>query len=206
MKYKKTIIFSVFVLAVLALAPRFALDRFYLRYENMAKHLETSLDYDDSTANAIKHATAASDMYTVLHLVMDSDHAEKTVIALGVMNEYIEQSIYPNDRDSAREIMKDLHNNYVGIEAAKLAGRADPFKIILAFADNNTLIVNRSYNPFFEAKEPKQDVVAFSHEWFDEHRQKIDSRIQMKLSRDVTFQQANQFKLSNLARKSPIVE
>ncbi len=208
MNFKKIALVSVFVALAAPLVCSYALKQYYARYESIEKLLETSLAYNDSTANAIKHAAAASDMFSALRTVIGSNGAEKTVILLGLANEYIEQVIYPNDRDTAREIMKDLHNNYVGIEAAKMAddNAAVADRLILSLANNRTLIVNRNYNPFFDEKEPKQDVVAFGYNWFDEHRAEIDSRIQMKMKRVKDLQPIDPIKVSGLAQKSAIVE
>ena len=192
-------------LILLTIVSTFALSKYYARYESMEKNLETSLSYDASTANAIKHATAASDMFKLLRIAMGEDLAEKSVIQLGLLNEYIEQVEYPNDRDTAREVMKDLHNNYAGILAAKMAD-SDSFKIILAFADNRTLIVKNIYNPFFEGKEPKNDVVAFSYNWFGQHRTDIDKRIEKRVIRSQEFWMDKQFQLSSLNRKLAVVE
>ena len=122
-------------------------------------------------------------MFTLLRKAMRDDTAEQAVVAFGIFNEYLEQVIYPNSRDTAREIMKDMHNNYAGIVAAKAAGRENFFPIIIAFADNRTLIVKDIYNPFFEGAVPQQDVVAYGTHWFDDHRADIDKRIEKKLAR-----------------------
>ena len=192
----------VFLLTTIAASTAAFLHVFYDRYEAMARHIGKTLDYDADTANAIKHATAASDMFSALRPVMGDEIAEAAVIRLGVLNEYIERVIYPNDRDSAREIMKDLHNNYAGIMAAKLADGSDAFDIIISFGANRTLIVNRIYNPFFSDKEPKNDVVAYGYEWFKEHHSEIDQRIEKKVARAKDLRAFNPIQLSNLKSKS----
>lgn len=206
MKNKKFALICMTLLILLPIALSYGLGKYYARYEQMQKQLEISLEYDSDTANAIKHATAASDMFHALRIVLGDNAAEKAVIQLGVLNEYIEQIKYPNDRDSAREIMKDLHNNYAGIEAAKLADDEDALPVILTFADNRTLIVNQAYNPFFEDKEPKQDVVAFGYNWFKSHYAEIDKRIQKKVMRAKDLRSLAQIELSNLPWQSATIE
>lgn len=202
----KIALLSVLFLLLAVPASNTMLTKYYDGYESMEKSLQSSFSYDGGTANAIKHAKASADMYRALRLVMNDQMAEETVIRLGVLNEYIERVKYKEDRDSAREIMKDLHNNYVGIMAARAANRTDAFKIILAFADNRTLIVRDIYNPFFEGKEPHKHVVEFGYDWFDEHRTEIDERIERKLARAKDLLPVETVQLSNIPHKAQTVE
>lgn len=201
MKYK----ISIFLLATFLLLAGLnsLLNTFYSRYQTLSNHIEESRGYDENTANAIKHAVAASNVFNVLRQVMGDDLAEASVIRLGLMNEYIERLSYYNSKpDTAREIMKDLHNNYVGIMAAKLADSSDTFPVILSFAANRTLMVDEAYNPFFEDKGPEKDVVAFGYDWFKTHHSEIDTRIQKKVMRAKDLRSLAQMELSNLSWKS----
>jgi hypothetical protein len=209
----KKIGIALFVLVLLTASVAYgsweSLMQYYARYDVMEKNLQAENGYDKSTANAIKHATAASDMFTLLSRYVGDQWAEKTVISMGLVNEYIEQHKFPEDRDTAREIMKDLHNNYVGIEAAKVARftgtKISAFKIIMASADNSTLIVNRIYNPFFHEKEPTTNVVDFGYKWFGSHRNEIAERIHWKMARIAALQDAEPFRVSSISPRPPLV-
>ena len=203
MKYRALVLLVALPLLLVGVS-HYVLYAYYERYEKIARYISTSYDCDASTANAIKHATAAADIYNLLSPVVGEEYAENTVIKLGVMNEYIERVMRPEGKyDSPREIMKDLHNNYAGIKAAKLADGNDAFRIILAFASNRTLIVNEIYNPFFDDKGPDQNVVAFGYDWFKLHHGEIDSRIQMKIARANDSEIVHRMEVSNFSWKSP---
>ncbi len=182
------------------------LNVYYERYENIAKLLEKNYKFDESTANAIKHATAASDLYNLMRPHIGDERAEMAVIKLGVMNEYIERYTRRKTPDSVREIMKDLHNNYAGIRAAQLADGDDAFDIILTFASTRTLIVNEVYNPFFKAKGPNEDVVAFSYGWFKNHHGDIDTRFERKIARAKNLRDLTRIEISSLPVKSATIE
>ncbi len=197
MKYK--------VLALLIILPVLAwygslsfLAVYYERYENIAKHLEKNYKFDESTANAVKHAVASADIYNLLRPQLGDERAEKAVIRLGVLNEYIERYTRRKHPDSVREIMKDLHNNYAGIRAAQLADGEDAFNVILTFASTRTLIVNEVYNPFFKIKGPDQDVVAFGYDWFKNHHGDIDSRFERKIAKAKNLRDLARIEISSL--------
>ena len=198
-------LFVMFLMTGLLLGATAAILHVYFdRYSKMEKQIKRTMEYDASTANAIKHATAAADMFNLLRQVMNEEQAEKTVIRLGVFNEYLERVVYYGRTDSVREIMKDLHNNYAGIKAAKL-DQDDPFRVILAFSDNRTLIIDQIYNPFFEEKSPEENVVAFSYDWFNEHHAEIDQRIQRKIMRARDLRPLA-MQISNLSLQLPVIE
>ena len=203
---KRAIAISLLTTALLAGASSWAMSNFFDRYEVMERTLRTTFNYDRSTANAIKHATASADIFKFLREFVGDKNAETAVIQLGVLNEYIERVTHRNDRDSAREIMKDLHNNYAGILAAKLSNESATFPVVLSFAASSTLIVNPTYNPFFEEKEPRDHVVAFGYDWFKEHYREIDNRIDRKIARAKDLQAFNPVQVSSVNTKSTSVE
>lgn len=200
----KKLIVMFLVTGLLLGAAGTALHVYFDRYSKMEEQIKQTMEYNASTSNAIKHATAAADMFNLLRHVMSEEQAEKTVIRLGVFNEYLERVIYYGHTDSVREIMKDLHNNYAGIKAAKL-DQEDPFRVILAFSDNRTLIVDQIYNPFFDEKSPDENVVAFSYDWFNEHQAEIDERIQRKVMRAKDLRSLA-IQISNLSVQKSIIE
>lgn len=72
-----------------------------------------------SYRNALKHAAAAAGFYAMLRTVGFSRLiAEKTVVELGYLNERAELVFKRGKRDTTAEIIKDLHNNMVGIGVA----------------------------------------------------------------------------------------
>jgi|GEM_PF-1963986 len=188
----KTFFAIALLLSVGFATARAALFSFYDRYEAMAVQLEKSSPYDADTANAIKHAKASADVFNLLRAFMPDSMAEGSVILMGYMNEYLEQVLYAEDADTALEIMKDLHNNYVGIAAARLAEDADVYSLIISFADNRALIVKDIYNPLFEGKEPQDHIVSFGRHWFNENRAEIDKRIAWKFEGTKEFLVAGQ--------------
>lgn len=203
---KHTTLIITIAASLLFAASAFFLHVYYERYETMEKSLRQNLSLDPTTANAIKHATAAADMFNLLKPVLGEEKAETAVIRLGVANEYIERVIYYGRTDTAREIMKDLHNNYAGIVAAKLADQSDAFPVILSMGSNRTLIVNEVYNPFFDQKSPEQDVVGFGYDWFKAHHEDIDDRIEMKVMRAKDLRPLAQIKISSLDWNYPVIK
>ena len=204
---KNKLVIFVFSVCLLIASVNFVLTSFYSRYQTLSNQIEESRHYNESTANAVKHAVAASNIFNLLRRIVGEDLAEAAVIKMGVINEYIERlSYYKQEPDSAREIMKDLHNNYVGIMAAKLADHSDAFPVILAFADNRTLIVDEVYNPFYEDKGPDKHVIEYSYEWFKEHHNEIENRVERKIMRAKDLRSLAQVRLSNLSIKSAHLE
>jgi hypothetical protein len=80
--------------------------------------------------NAIKHAYAAAEIYSLLRMVAGPDCAAFVVTELGEANEWVERHV-KFMTDWSPEVYKDLRNNLSGIAAAEWlygqAGYTSPF-------------------------------------------------------------------------------
>jgi hypothetical protein len=74
-----------------------------------------------SSGNSIRHAFAAAEAFAILRAIgLPSSYAEKMVVKLGFINEYVEN--YTKRRqDPTSEVYKDLFNNASGIVAARFS-------------------------------------------------------------------------------------
>lgn len=68
--------------------------------------------------NAIKHAYASAEIYSLLRPLFGADAAAATVVALGEWNERAER-VVKRTTDWSPEVYKDLRNNLAGIAAAE---------------------------------------------------------------------------------------
>lgn len=68
--------------------------------------------------NALKHAYAAAEMYSLARLVVGPEHAAALVVTLGEANEWAERFV-KHTTDWSPEVYKDLRNNLSGIAAAE---------------------------------------------------------------------------------------
>lgn len=176
---KVRLIIAAIAISIIALLPAAA---FYGRYEILSNRLENELGLDGGTANAVKHAYAAAELYYLVATVLPDRKADSLVTALGVMNEYIERITKLRKPDSLREVMKDLHNNRAGIAAAKWqkrqGGKGDLLAIILRMAKDRVLIVARDQNPFYKDEDQNNStVVGTARDWLESLHDKIDGRI-----------------------------
>jgi len=92
---------------------------FYWHYERYAIGLLSSQKLTPEAANAVKHAYASAQIFQRLHPITGAAHAESIILILGSVNEYAEQLLDWTNPDSEAEILKDLHNNQVGISLAR---------------------------------------------------------------------------------------
>lgn len=90
-----------------------------LFFEKVAKKEVAKRSMPVSTANAVKHAYAASLLYSAFRNIFFTENAAKnSTIFLGEVNEVVEL-FFKSKTDSTLEMMKDLENNLIGIYAAK---------------------------------------------------------------------------------------
>lgn len=122
---------------------------FYAYYESIAKQLEATRELDALAANAVKHAYAAGEVYSLLTtLGINHVTAETITLHLGYANEHAELAIRSaKTRDTTLEMMKDLHNNQAGITTARWR-RAHPAQSTalaqLIALSKNQMLVNRA--------------------------------------------------------------
>lgn len=124
---------------------------FFFYFQSVANDLKQKYSLDAASANAVKHAYAAAQIYQVINAVgVSQESSQQMVFMLGAANEYVEHFIRAEaKRDSNAEMMKDLFNNYVGILANNFyKSHVDklPEKDLLAFfvtlAKHNVLITS----------------------------------------------------------------
>ncbi len=86
-------------------------------FEKVAKQEVEKRQLPQETANAVKHAYAASLVYKRFRTIyLSKNLAKKITIFLGKTNE-VAEIIFKTNRDSTLEMMKDLQNNLLGILA-----------------------------------------------------------------------------------------
>ncbi|MDX2082364.1 MAG: hypothetical protein SFV53_00020 [Rickettsiales bacterium] len=90
-----------------------------LFFEKVALKEAEKRSMPKETSNAIKHAYAASLIYSTLRSLFLSENIAKNItIFLGKANEIAEIIFKPN-QDSTLEMIKDLNNNLLGVCAGK---------------------------------------------------------------------------------------
>jgi hypothetical protein len=137
-------------------------------------------------ANALKHAEAAATLYSILRLVRASDRAsERVVVKLGILNEYAEMYVKLGRKDTTLEMMRDLHNNMVGISVARARDRRMRSELgsrseqLVALAKAGVLLrsdddVDLSLE---EKRRAKQSVdIKRAISWFDQNKAMIEER------------------------------
>ncbi len=136
-----------------------------------------------STANAVKHAYAASLLYSTLRSAYFSETSAKSAtIFLGKVNEVAEVIFKPH-QDSSLEMMKDLSNNLIGICAAKWIEEnhenplsQDRLDFVGLLAEQNKLILFREDVPLSAEERlqaQKTSDYSLAKKWFDENEEKV---------------------------------
>ena len=136
-----------------------------------------------SAANAVKHAYAASLLYSTFRNIYFSENSARNItIFFGKINEVAEMIFKPHP-DSSLEMMKDLNNNVVGICAAKWIeeNRQNPLAqdrigFIGFLAEQNKLILSREDVPLSEEEKNKSRKISsysVAKKWFNENEEKI---------------------------------
>ncbi len=140
----------------------------------------------NGSVNAIKHAYAASLVYFIIRDIgIGKNAAEKIVIILGNTNEIAERIFFQGKhKDSTLEIIKDLHNNYVGIKSAKwLEDNKDKYtrlNLIAKLARDKILII--SANEYNLENIDKSSLIISSDpllamKWFEKNKYDIDKKV-----------------------------
>lgn len=135
------------------------------------------------SANAVKHAYAASLIYSTFRTFFLSENISKNLtIFLGKSNE-IAEIIFKSHQDSSLEMMKDLTNNLLGICAAKLIeenndnpAMQDRIGFIGNLAERNKLALSREdilLNDIEKDKARKSSSYFLASKWFAENEKKI---------------------------------
>lgn len=134
---------------------------YYTHYHLLAVQLINERQMDTERANAVKHAFAAAQLYQAFHAVGLNEHvAQHLVLHLGKMNEYAEHFLRKKSkRDSNAEMMKDVLNNYIGVEAAKQHMQYAPTLSLLdwvvTLAEKDILVTSASDVPDLSPEQAK---------------------------------------------------
>jgi len=93
---------------------------FYGWFELQSRVTTQRNSLDAGFANALKHAEAASTLYSMLRLMGVNGRASaRIVVRLGIINEHVEIYVKRGSKDTTLEMMRDLQSNMVGIVVAK---------------------------------------------------------------------------------------
>lgn len=114
----------IFTLLTVTMASSLAF--FYWGYERYSLILIYRENVYYEKANAIKHATAAAETYLFIAPLVGEESAETVILVLGKFSEYFEKTVRLRHRDSPAELLKDMHNNQVGITTAQWYQRIQP--------------------------------------------------------------------------------
>jgi hypothetical protein len=172
---------KVIIMLLLLTTPLALLSSYYVTYEQMARELVFKHGIYYETANSIKHAYAASQLFDLCHVVMNADSAEAIVVTLGKFNERLEQ-VVRRPKDSMAESAKDLWNNQVGITAARWrnAQRSDMsrLELMIQLAELNALRgreADMRLSPDMQTLKGQQAATAAIAQFDAERQQAIDN-------------------------------
>ncbi|MBL0318298.1 MAG: hypothetical protein IPP74_03195 [Alphaproteobacteria bacterium] len=182
MKVKKYILIGCLLMALVTVTAYCG----NLWFESQAKAETVRKNLAHAAINSIKHAYAASQLYTLFRTLHVTDSSSQSVVVfLGKMNECAELVLNPlRRRDSTDEIKKDLHNNIVGVQSARwleLHGKESHSSMRLqtlgTLAKGNILLlsptdVNTVYALDLPTSKPRFRLLD-AYEWFDQHQQVI---------------------------------
>ena len=158
---------------------------FYAHFEFVSNRIKGDAENKGHTANAVKHAYAAAELYDFFRHFVREDRAESAVLWLGMTNEYAERIVKFRNPDSFMEVLKDYHNNLAGVAAMqwrlKYAPDTDMPALLLKMADDHILVVERDKNPFYKTKPPVRNFMAMTDKWLDEHKEGIKVRVEGRL-------------------------
>ena len=174
-------------LAVLVLPPAI----FYGWFELQSRATADRNALDPGFANALKHADAASTVYSMLRFVgVGAEAAENSVIRLGIINEQVEIYVKRGSKECTLEMMRDLHNNMVGITVAKwrdsmtASDRRTRTEQLVALARAGVLLRSRhdiSLSPD-EARRAEQGAdIDWAASWFGRNKGAIEKRAMQSL-------------------------
>ena len=183
----RALAFTAAVLLAVAVPPA----TFYGWFELHSRVIADRHALDGGFANALKHAEAAAALYAGLRLIGASDRtSERVVIKLGILNEYAEMYIKLGRKDSTLEMMRDLHNNMVGIAVAKwrngaAADRRGRSEQLVALARAGVLLqsqddVRLSPEEMHRARQSAD--LAWATTWFNQNKAAIEKRAMQALA------------------------
>lgn len=155
---------------------------FYRWFDYTAHRLAEAGHLPPAMANGIKHSYAAAETYAVLRSMGSGpETAESLVLALGILNEYAE-SYFRDPPDSTAEVIKDMHNNYVGITVARLheeqPGKGRRLELILFLARAGIVVAQPDEVVGTEVATRAVPDVAYANRWLRTHRAVISQNVE----------------------------
>jgi hypothetical protein len=159
---------------------------FYGWFELQSRATADRNALDPGFANALKHAEAAAAVYSMLRFVgFGAETSGRSVIKLGLINERVETYVKRGRKDSTLEMMRDLHNNMVGIAVADwrhraaAADRRSRSEQLVALARADVLLRSR-YDislPPEEMRRAEQGAdIDWATSWFGRNKTAIEQR------------------------------
>ena len=165
---------------------------FYGWFEVQSRVTADRYALDAGYANALKHAGAAATLYSALRFVGLGDRAsERVAVRLGIINEHVETYVKRGRKDSTLEMMRDLHNNMVGIAVAKwrdsptTSDRRSRTAQLVALAKAGVLLRSEddiSLSPEETPRARKSADLDWAISWFGQNQAAIEKRALQALS------------------------
>jgi hypothetical protein len=185
---KKVKIYSIVILLFLVVLEIAAVASNDLFFEKVSAQEVAKRNMPANSANAVKHAYAASLVYSGFRKIFFSEKlAKEATIFLGKVNEIAEVIFKPN-QDSSLEMMKDLQNNLAGIYAAKFletdGKNLNRMNFIGDLAEKKILVLSRDdMNLEQEKKSEMRKTFKYklARNWFDENLSELEKDIEMKI-------------------------
>lgn len=148
-------------------------------FEKVSKQEAQKRSLPTNAANAIKHAYAASLLYSTFRQFFLSENSAKNLtIYFGKLNE-IAEVIFKLNQDSTLEMIKDLSNNVLGICAAQALEKnpnSNRLNFIGSLAEKKKLFLNRE-DVFLDEIDRKKARETFSYsaatKWFEANKNRI---------------------------------
>ncbi len=179
-KLKNILVYTALLIAAAEISAVLSNNLFF---EKIATKEVLKRSMPKSTANAVKHAYAASIIYSTFRTFFFTENAAKNItIFLGKTNE-IAEVIFKPHQDSTLEMMKDLGNNLLGICAGKLIeenrdnpAMDDRISVIGHLAERKELFLSREdiiLDEVFKEESRKSSSYFVAVKWLKENEDKI---------------------------------
>ncbi len=157
-------------------------------FEKVAAREIAARQLPKETANAVKHAYAASLLYSGFRTIFLSKNAAKNAtIFFGKVNE-VAEIVFKTNRDSTLEMMKDLENNLIGIVAAEWLEenhKDNRIGFIGDLAEKKILILSYEDVALEDTEKRKAKISAdyfMAAKWFETNREEIEKLSQLKIA------------------------
>lgn len=186
-KIRKPLLYYFSILLVLLVTAAVLSNKWYFEKASSAEAKKKNLE--QISANAIKHAYAASLFHGALQdLWMGRRISRGVVIFFGEVNE-VAELVFRSKKDSTLEIMKDLHNNMVGVCVSEWLKdnniQNNRLTVMGDFAKKGLLMSSReNINLKDEEKELARKTSNFwiAKKWFEKNKWDIIRKVRRELA------------------------